>query len=491
MPHIRSILLPTHSIRASLTIYLLRGLLMLGVLAILLSTCLLPAALVLQAGLSTSLALSVGLLVFPGFPLSWHIIAETRGRRRPVRSLRMGDRLVLRTGACCIAVLLTIIVGWGGDSWVALQHARVRVGLGHTLVPLASEPAFAGFPVSIVSLVPADSTMLLAVQSSSYLADWFSARTRDQRIVEEECDIDITNQPLLVAANLEQEKFLFAASIPGLSLESIKCATGAVFPELDVGKIDATLYDENSMTDIWGGIKMAASPANFRFYILDAGGIAMVSESWTEEFEERLAGGGKGLDPAPFADALQTANEQDYNFWFTRPQLGDKDNKIGSLFIGGSPMYDGEDSLEIHGRYVHPKVSLIPDELKTSSMADLEARFLETAKSQTKSQESHRPPGFSLDNFLETVDIDFAFCEENSQFNAAIWSISGEQLLIEFEVVFRKDTALFHVYIYYDEIFVHTLAYEKLTNDLILEYLNRHQRFTQLATTFEESLVHH
>lgn len=320
--------------RIGLTVYLWRGLLLVGTLALLLAAFVFPAVLALQAGWSWPLALTVGLVAFPGLALAWHVVGELRRRGRPARagSLRGIDRLALRTGVTCAAVLAGVVVGWGSDAWQALEQARARFGIGTQHIPLAGEPALAAFPPEIVALMPREATGLLAVPAPHAVLQRYDdgKLAGDYKRMMEECDLGLTE--LSVLGGVSEGDFAFVVHIPGFDRQGARCAVRVLDQQ--------PWWDEFRTVEVLGGTRMIPNESKdddkpgMALYVLEAGGIAVVSSGWIETFEARMAGRGKGVERGPLAVPLQYVSEHEADLWLVSTHPEADDGWVSSHWVG-------------------------------------------------------------------------------------------------------------------------------------------------------------
>ncbi len=300
--------------RLSPTTVLLRGLLLVTVLALPLATFVFPAALAWRGGLSWPWALTLGLLAFPVVPLAWHAVGELRRRRKPApdKALRRIDRLGLRTAASCLVVLGIVAVGWGSGAWQAVKHSQGRIKLaaiGST--GLDAEPVAALDP-AIVALIPADVQTLFAIPEpiaaiDRLLVDDSALRQTLLDGWRDDCGVDMAK--LTIVGGASKTEMFLAMHAPGLDPAAWHCMEA--IPRAKLALPEQTRLTE---TPIPGGYQLtsAALPAEaFAIFMTRSGALVVTSAGWASEMKKRIAGHGGPIHLETFAAPLQRIAERD------------------------------------------------------------------------------------------------------------------------------------------------------------------------------------
>lgn len=414
------------SLRLRPTVVLWRGVLLFVVLGLLAATFLFPVVLALREGWSVGLALAIGLIAFPGLSLAWHLVAELRRRRRPVPagSLRMIDRLALRTAVSCAAVLSVVALGWGRGAWQALDHARDRFGFTAPGEGMATAPALTSFPRHVVDLVPDDTTSLLAVphpyQTLGRLADEDPPVADDLVAQAEACDIDITRTSVLGGWS-GPEHFLLVVHAPGLNMVALECLVDrAEEPKLE------SWWREWDKLDVPAATRMRSRDADehdssIALYVLDRGGIVLVSPRLRETVEARLAGEvGRSVEDGPLRPWLERVAERPSDAWLVTAKQDADDPWVGSTWRGSLSV----EALEIEGR------------IDTSDEASAEAVRDELRQSLAEAAEQLESSELSVRHAIDvdvSVDADTVLVEADvdlPELVLALWTNGTVQELV-------------------------------------------------------------
>lgn len=251
------------------------------------------------------LVLGAGLVVFPGLPLLWHVLAERRGREGAAFSSR--TRFALRTLALATVIMCVSLSDLGPKR--VLQNYRDLVAsifskASPSKVATPTKPSTPGTKPgmrnSLEEFIPADATMVVGLSGSAAtreLLSIYGMNTREKLAAFATCKVDVEQARVLIASRAGGPRMIVVRA-PGITDErNLYCLVGVL------GNKNLQIQFEGSGTSRLFLVKgFFAQPLMFK--ALDPTTMIATDEAWNDTVDTKLYFAGPDISNGRLATPL-------------------------------------------------------------------------------------------------------------------------------------------------------------------------------------------